>query len=326
VPGVFLKPATKLEKEIEMFDSHKYKILIVISILLFSVSACSSASLPQENISTAVAQTVQAQSSLTQLANAATLTPAPTLAITASTDLAATNTSAPVSGAPGCTVSARLAGENPPDGTLLKPGENFWKTWSLENTGTCTWDASYLLVYQSGDLMGGLPSYPLPDLVAPGEIKDISIYLRAPDTEGAITGYWSIQTPWNTYFGVGPGSDPFYVQVQVSNAVKPKYGITSVTYKLKRDPESGCPANVIYTVYASITTNGPYEFDYFWDQKDGNESGIRPLKFTEAGTQTLSREWMVGKGDSPNARWMQFIVVSPVRQEYDRFIFENNCP
>lgn len=309
-----------------MFDFHKNKILISVSILAFVMNACGSAPRPQENISTAVAQTVQAQNSLTKIANAPTLTPAPSAEITAPADLAATNTAAPVLGAPGCTVSARLAGENPPDGTLLKPGEYFWKTWSLENTGTCTWDSTYKLVYQSGDLMGGLTSYPLPELVAPGEIKNISIYLRAPDTEGGVTGYWSIQTPWNIFFGVGPASDPFYVQVTVSNANRPTYEITSVTYKLKRDPESGCPVNVVYTVYATITTNGPYEFDYFWDQKDGNESSVKPMIFTEAGSQTISREWMVGKGDSPNPRWMQFIVVSPVRQEFDRFVFENNCP
>jgi hypothetical protein len=309
-----------------MFYLQKNKIYFTLSILVLSVSACGTPSQSQENISTAVAQTVQAQNALTKIANAPTLTPAPPVGITVTADLTATNTPAPVVGAPGCTVSAKLAGENPPDGTLLKPGENFWKTWSLENTGTCTWDSTYKLVYQSGDLMGGLTSYPLPELVAPGEIKDISIYLRAPDAEGVVAGYWSIQTPWNAYFGVGPASAPFYVQVNVSNAKKLNYEITSVTYRLTRDPESGCPTNVRYTVYATITTNGPYVFDYYWDQKDGNESGIMNMKFDKAGSQTISREWMVGKGDSPNPRWMQIIVVSPVQQEYDQFVFENNCP
>ena len=309
-----------------MFDFHKYKIYITLSILMLIVSACGSSAQSQANISTAVAQTVQAQNSLTEIADAPTLTPVPSIEFNPTADLVATNTSAPIPGAPGCTVFARLAAENPPDGTLLKPGESFWKTWSLENTGTCTWDATYKLVYQSGDLLGGLTSYPLPELVAPGEIKDISIYLKAPDAEGAVTGYLSIQTPWNAYFGVGPTSDPFYVQVVVSNAAKPKYGITIVTYRITRDPGSGCPVNVRYTVYATITTNGPYEFDYYWDQSDGNESGAKPMKFTSAGSKTISREWMVGKGDSPNPRWMQIIVTAPIRQEYERFVFENNCP
>ena len=112
-----------------MSDIHKYKILIVLSILTFIGSACGSSSQSQENISTAVAQTVQAQNSLTKIANIPTLTPVPNLEITATVNPAVTNTSAPIVGAPGCTVSARLAGETPPDGTLLKPGEYFWKNW-----------------------------------------------------------------------------------------------------------------------------------------------------------------------------------------------------
>ena len=309
-----------------MFEFHKNKIIFTLSILALIMSACGAPSQSQANISTAVAQTMQAQDSLTKVANMPTLTPAPSVGITATANLASTNTSAPVVGAPSCTVSARLASEYPPDGTILKPSETFLKTWSLENTGTCTWDSTYKLVYRSGDLLGGLISYPLPENVAPGETKDISIYLKAPDSEGQVKGYWSIQTPWNTFFGVGPTSDPFYVQVVVSNAKRPKYEITSVTYKMIRDPESGCPTNVLYTVYATITTNGPFVFAYYWDQKDGNHSVVKTMTFDAAGSQTISRKWMVGKGDSPNPRWMQIIVTSPVHQEYDRLVFENICP
>jgi Ig-like domain-containing protein len=307
-----------------MFDLYKYKIVVTLGILV--MSACSSASQTQEQISTAVAQTVQAEHSLTKLASTPTLTPAPVIEITATALSAATNTVAPVLGAPGCTVSARLAAENPPDGALLKPGESFWKTWSLENTGTCTWDSTYQLVYWSGDLMGGLNSYPLPELVAPDEVKDISIYLKTPDSEGTFTGYWSIQTPWNTYFGVGPTGDPFYVQVVVSNAAKLEYGITSVTYKIDRNPPTGCPTNVRYTVNATITTNGRFTFHYYWDQSDGNRGPNEVMSFTEAGAKTISRDWLVGKGDSPNPRWMQIVVTEPGLQRYDEAVFLNNCP
>jgi hypothetical protein len=110
--------------------------------------------------------------------------------------------------------------------------------------------------------------------------------------------------------------------VEVSSAAKPRYGIISVTYKLVREPATGCPTNVRYKVYATITTNGPYEFDYYWDQKDGNESGVKNMVFKEAGSQTVMREWMVGKGDNPEPRWMQIIVVSPDSQDYERIIFE----
>ena len=174
--------------------------------------------------------------------------------------------------------------------------------------------------------MGGLISYPLPVEVLPNEQKDISIYLRAPETEGTFTGYWQLQTPWNANFGAGISKEPFYVQVVVSGEKKPDFGITSVTYDIVRDPPEGCPANVSYTVHATITTNGPTEFSYMWDQSDGNESAVKNIIFTEAGSKTFSREWKVGRGDSPNPRWMTIVVVGPTPQEFEKAHFENNCP
>jgi len=226
---------------------------------------------------------------------------------------------------PNC-IGATLVAETPPDGVILKPGEYFWKTWTFMNSGTCAWDSSYDLVYRSGDLMGGLVSYPLPEEVLPGEQKDISIYLKAPDTEGTFTGYWQFQTPWDANFGAGPYSEPFYVEVVVSSKEKPKFGITSITYEVVRDPAIGCPTNVLYTVYATITTNGPHDFEYIWNQSDENESGVKYLDFAEAGSQTISREWMVGKGDSPNPRWMRIVVMTPQRQGYGYAYILNNCP
>ena len=174
--------------------------------------------------------------------------------------------------------------------------------------------------------MGGLISYPLPVEVLPNEQKDISIYLKAPETEGTFTGYWQLQTPWNANFGAGISKDPFYVQIVVSSDKKPDYGITSVTYDIVRAPPTGCPTNVLYTIHATITTNGPIEFSYFWDQSDGNESAEKNMMFTEAGSRTISREWMVGKGDSPNPRWMMIIVTGSHAHEYEKAQFENNCP
>ena len=309
-----------------MFAFHKKKNLILVTILTIIISACSSATRGQTDISTAVAQTVAAQNSLTEIASRPTVTTVPPIEATVLPDVASTNTPAALLGPPGCTVSAELVGETPPDSVLLKTDEFFWKTWTLENTGTCTWDSTYSLIYKSGDLLDGLTSYPFPGSVAPGETGDISIYLKAPPTTGTFTGYWHILTPWNASFGVGPLSSPFYVKIVATDAKKLKYGITSVTYEIDRNPPEGCPANVRYTVYATITTNGPLELEYYWDQSDGNESGRKPMVFIEAGSKTISREWMVGRGDSPRPRWMQIIVTGPSLQYYDKAVWPNNCP
>ena len=309
-----------------MSDHKTYKALTLLLGFVLIVSACSSPAQNESSISTAVAQTVQAGQSLTEIAIQPTITLESSF--TATPGVAITPTSAPTLASapsdPNC-VAANLVGENPPDGAILAPGEYFWKTWTLLNTGTCAWNSSYKLIFWSGELMGGLISYQLPE-VLPNQQQDISIYLRAPETEGTFTGFWQLQSPWNANFGVGPSKEPFYVQVVVSGARRPEFGITSVTYDIVRDPAEGCPANVSYTVYATITTNGPVEFGYYWDQSDGNESALKNMIFTEAGAKTISREWKVGRGDSPNTRWMQIIVTGAHAQEYEKASFENTCP
>jgi hypothetical protein len=296
---------------------------------LLLISACGSSAQQDSAISTAVAQTVQASSSLTKIASQPTITPLITLppaetpaAVTTPT-AASTSVSAPSD--PNC-ARASLVSENPPDGVLLKPGQSYWKTWTLINTGTCTWNSSYSLIFWNGDLMGGLTSYPLNDEVSPNAQKDISIYLKAPDTEGTFTGYWRIQTPWNSNFGVGPSDEPFYVKVVVSNDLESNYGIANVSYNLVRDPLGGCPTNVRYTLYVTITTNGPFKLNYVWNQSDGNNTHEKSLEFTEAGSKIISREWMIGKGDSPNQRWIEFVVTSPEHQSYGKATIENLCP
>ena len=311
-----------------MFRTEKHRVLAVLAGLMLLVSACGASAGQETSISTAVAQTIQAGESLTSVASLPTATPSPAVNLQSGTPLVPLPTSAPtlasVPSDPNC-AKASLVGENPPDGVIIKPGETFWKTWTLKNEGTCTWTAAYSLVFSNGDLMGGLTSYPLNDDIAPGEQKDISIYLKAPDAEGTSTGYWKLQSPWNSSFGVGPSGEPFYVQVNVSNAAEPEFGISKVEYNLVRDPLGGCPTNVHYTLYTTITSNGPFKFNYVWNQSDGNNTHEKTIEFTEAGSKTISRQWMVGKGDSPNTRWIEFVVTSPEYREYGKAEFENLC-
>ena len=302
----------------------RYNILILLTCIALLASSCGSPAKSDSEIATAVAQTVQAQDSLTEVPALPTFTPAPALQATSTPGPGPTSTPGQVSSNPGCTVSAVLVGENPPDDTAFMPGEYFWKTWTFVNTGTCVWDTSYSLVFWSGEGMGGLASYPLTEDVQPNETMDISIYLQAPATEGTKIGYWRFRSPWGADFGAGPLSASFYVQIEVS--AEPQYGVTTVNYQLVRDPAEGCPANVRYTVYATITSNGPLEFEYYWDQSDGNESGVKELELTNAGSTTISREWMIGRGATPNPRWIQLIITAPKYQEYEKVTILNNCP
>ncbi|HSO14197.1 MAG TPA: NBR1-Ig-like domain-containing protein [Anaerolineales bacterium] len=303
---------------------HKLKTLPLLTCIALIAASCGTSPLQTESeIATAVAQTVQAQDSLTKVSALPTLTPAPALPATAMPEPDPTNTPGQVVSNPGCIASAGLVSESPPDDTIFLPGEYFWKTWTFLNTGTCIWDKSYSLVFWDGEQMGGLVSYPLSDIIEPQETMEISVYLQAPATEGTATGYWRLKAPWGRDFGVGPLDSSFYVRVGVSS--NPKYGVTHVDYQLVRDPAKDCPINVRYIVYATVTTNGPLTFEYFWNQSDGNESGFKKYEIKEAGSVTFKREWMISLNDSPNPRWIKFIVTEPEYQDYGPVVIDHDC-
>jgi len=300
-------------------------IPLLICVALFAASCGTPSAQNDSDIATAVALTVQAQNALTKSAALPTLTPPlPTLPAASTPEPDSTNTPVQEVSNPGCITSAELISENPPDDTVFLPGEYFYKTWTFLNTGTCTWDKSFSLVFWDGERMGGLISYPMTEkIIKPQETMEISIYLQAPATEGTTTGYWRLKAPWGTDFGVGPLDTTFYVRVAVS--VKPKYAITRIDYQIVRDPPQGCPLNVRYIVYATVTTNGPLDFAYFWDQSDGNETGKKYYQIEEAGSVTFKRDWLISLRDSPNPRWVKLVELEPVYRDFGSAIIDHDC-
>jgi hypothetical protein len=91
-----------------------------------------------------------------------------------------------------------------PDGAILKPGEDFTKTWAIRNTGTCTWDDGYTLVFIGGDQAIDPVDVKLKntsDFVEPNESVNISVPLTAPLAVGKYTGTWRMQSDSGYYFG-----------------------------------------------------------------------------------------------------------------------------
>ncbi len=108
-----------------------------------------------------------------------------------------------------------------PDNTVMSPGQAFTKTWRLTNTGTCTWNSSYQLVFDHGDGMGVTSGYSqtlTAGTVAPGQTVDVSVNLVAPMATGTYTGYWRFRDPNGIYFGLG-GSGTWIVKIKVVNTV-----------------------------------------------------------------------------------------------------------
>jgi hypothetical protein len=91
-----------------------------------------------------------------------------------------------------------------PDNSILKPGEDFIKTWAVRNTGTCTWDEGYVLVFIGGDKAIDPVNYEFKkssDFVAAGQAVNLSVPLTAPLTPGKYQGTWRMQSDSGYYFG-----------------------------------------------------------------------------------------------------------------------------
>jgi hypothetical protein len=92
-----------------------------------------------------------------------------------------------------------------PDGTVLPPGENFEKTWTLRNTGSCTWDDGYSLVYIAGSTPN-LDPYNFEfdrsaDFVAAGSAINMTLTLTTPCRPGEYEGHWRMRSDSGYYFG-----------------------------------------------------------------------------------------------------------------------------
>lgn len=181
-----------------------------------------------EAVYTAAAQTVAAV--LTQSAPLATLTspatptplhtatPAaqPTGASTGVTTPAPATEQAASSPTPApCLQAAFVRDVTLPDGTIVSPGEKLTKTWRLRNIGSCAWTPDFSLIFVQGALMQAPLEVPLGVVVFPGEEADLSVPLVAPTTPGTYRGDWRLRSAGGEVFGVGPGQQSFWVEIQV---------------------------------------------------------------------------------------------------------------
>ncbi len=85
------------------------------------------------------------------------------------------------------------------DGTPVKPGKSFVKTWRVRNNGTTTWGAGYTLAYFADDRMQGPNSVPLP-ITKPGDTADISVTLTAPTALGPQKSTWKPRDAHGNFF------------------------------------------------------------------------------------------------------------------------------
>ena len=115
----------------------------------------------------------------------ATLTPAPSITPIPTADLAATATAS-------CVLDMQVVSDPPVWPSLLAPGQQFTKRWTVENTGTCTWPPLTQLVFVSGDELEIIAKSEVRQL-APGETTEIRVTLQAPFGYATYTSRWQLQ-------------------------------------------------------------------------------------------------------------------------------------
>ncbi|MEJ2556023.1 MAG: NBR1-Ig-like domain-containing protein [Anaerolineae bacterium] len=97
--------------------------------------------------------------------------------------------------------AAFVADVTVPDCSQLEPGTSFNKTWRLRNTGTCTWDTSYQLVFVGGLQLNAPNAVSLQQIVSPGYTVDITVPMVAPNAAGTYRSQWQMRNPGGRNFG-----------------------------------------------------------------------------------------------------------------------------
>ncbi len=201
-------------------------ILALLVTLVFALSACSPGSNPQstdepqveiatlnpDEVNTAVAATVSAELTRIAIENPSP-TPEPPPTDTPEPTEVPTQPPTPTATADPLALANHalfITDVTIPDGTEIIAGENFTKTWRLQNIGQNTWTSEYSVVFVNGDRMEGQPINFAQD-IPPGGIVDIAIPMIAPLEAGTYTGYWMLSDADDAIFGIGRFADQAFL-------------------------------------------------------------------------------------------------------------------
>jgi len=153
------------------------------------------------SVYTAVAQTMTVQAAQVTPTDTPMPTDTPTTAMTPTiTPTLPASGLIPTTASGACDNSAFVSDVTYPDNTLVLPGQTMVKTWKVQNTGSCSWNTSYSLVFLDGTQMGGAnTNVTVP--VDPGNQINVSVTLTVPTTTGTYTGRWILANAGGTNFG-----------------------------------------------------------------------------------------------------------------------------
>ena len=213
-----------------MLKTRLMKVQLVLALGAVLIAACGGGNVPEatptlsaeqiQPIQTNAVSTFAADLTLTALSVPTntpepTITPSPAVTSTGGVPFGTgTTAAAPVGGAAStssCYGLSFVSDVSIPDNTQMDPGETFTKTWKVQNTGSCAWDAGFKFQLSGGNAMGAT-AVTLPSAVAAGATYDISVPMTAPNAAGTVRGNWRMSTAAGQFFG-----DEVYVVIVVGS-------------------------------------------------------------------------------------------------------------
>jgi hypothetical protein len=91
-----------------------------------------------------------------------------------------------------CVFDMAVVDDTPVRPRVMTPGQQFVKTWTIKNVGTCPWPGGVRLVFASGDEMEAVTD-PQIETLAPDETAVLNATLRAPSPYDTYTSVWQLQ-------------------------------------------------------------------------------------------------------------------------------------
>ena len=82
-----------------------------------------------------------------------------------------------------------------PSPNQFVPGQRFYLTWQLKNSGSTTWSGKYRFYYSDGIQLAEQSSYSISETVEPGGVLTVTMPAAAPSSEGTYKTTWTLENP-----------------------------------------------------------------------------------------------------------------------------------
>src|ERR1044071_4924871 len=175
-----------------MLKTRLMKVQLLFALGAILIASCGGGNVPEatptagvDQIQTAAVSTFSSSLTLTAIVAptntpAVTDTPVPTFAPLSTSTVAGglTTPGVPVTSGGAATTSCYgltfVSDMTIPDNTQMQAGHNFTKTWKVQNSGSCAWDAGFKFQNTGGNSMGA-SAVTLPASVAAGATYEITV-------------------------------------------------------------------------------------------------------------------------------------------------------